>query len=145
MINFETQIPNLYEVLLFNHWKISRLSGIIELRISNGNIWRSKFEPDARRDDEAVVNALRREETTPQQAKDRPTKFPLVIRSSISIRELIIYSVLGFRNYKFQPFICINTKILISSALHHFIIIHFLGNTRDKILGFSRSFILMPS
>jgi len=58
----------------------------IELRISNGKIWRLRFEPDARRDDEAVVNALRRGGATPQQAKDKPTKFPLVIRSSIKMR-----------------------------------------------------------
>ena len=31
-----------------------------ELRVSNGKIWRLRFEPDARRDDDGVVDALRR-------------------------------------------------------------------------------------
>ncbi len=62
-----------------------------ELRISNGKIWRLRFEPDARRDDEGVVNALRRGGATPQQAKDRPTKFSLLMRSSVDrIREVFL-------------------------------------------------------
>ena len=53
-----------------------------DLRISNGKIWRLRFEPDARRDG-GVITALRRGEATKQQAKDRLIKFSLLVRSSI--------------------------------------------------------------
>lgn len=59
-----------------------------ELRVSNGKIWRPRFESDARRDDEAVVDALRQGEATPQQAKDRSTKFSLLMRSSVVVAQL---------------------------------------------------------
>ncbi|MFH0771543.1 MAG: YhcH/YjgK/YiaL family protein [Candidatus Omnitrophota bacterium] len=46
---------------------------VTELSIDNGYIGGRRFEPDARRDDEGVVNALRRGGATKQQAEDAPS------------------------------------------------------------------------